>query len=148
MVSEPTAPVHREEAGLPPASYSETANALFNAPTNGIAPEQYTGQGEDDAPRSPVRKSHKKTNSSRANGHARDKDGSSSQLMVERFQDRDGEHLTTIRQYRPSGRSEAQVRRSDELVSGRRVGTKWERSQYAEKSFIHPSSTILIDIFI
>lgn len=51
-----------------------------------------------------------------------------SQLMVEKFQDRDGEHLTTIKQFHRNGQAENQ--RSDELLSGRRVGTKWERSQY------------------
>lgn len=114
-------------AGLPYNSNSDGTNDLLSEPSNGI--EQYSGQGEDDAPRSPVRKAHKKSSSVRINGHNRDKEYSSSQLMVERFQDKDGEHLTTIKQYRSPGRTETQVRRSDELVSGRRVGTKWERSQ-------------------
>ena len=123
-------PQGRAESGLPPASYFQAANELFDAPTNGVAPKQYTGQGEADAPRSPVRKPHKKTSSLRMNGHTMEPEGSNSQLIVEKFQDRDGEHLTTIKQYRPHSRGETQIRRSDELVSGRRVGTKWERSQY------------------
>ena len=131
MGPEPRASIQHNQSDLPPSSIAETVNELYNAPTNGVAPEQYSGEGEDDAPRSPVRKPHKKTGSLRMNGHKRDKEGSSSQLMIEKFQDRDGEHLTTIRQYRPFGRTETKVRRSDELVSGRRVGTKWERSQYA-----------------
>ena len=131
MTPESRGPIPHNESGLPPTSIAETASELYNAPTNSITPEQYSGEGEDDAPRSPVRKPHKKTGSLRMNGHKRDKEGSSSQLMIEKFQDSDGEHLTTIRQYRPFGRTETQVRRSDELVSGRRVGTKWERSQYA-----------------
>ena len=114
-------------AGLPYNSNSDGTTDLLSEPSNGV--EQYSGQGEDDAPRSPVRKAHKKTSSVRINGHSRDKEDSSSQLMVEKFQDKEGEHLTTIKQYRPPGRAETQVRRSDELVSGRRVGTKWERSQ-------------------
>lgn len=125
-----TGPVQHQDSNLPPSSFSGAVNELLNAPTNGIAPEQYSGQGEDDAPRSPVRKPHRKTSSVRMNGHKRDREGSGSQLIVEKFQDRDGEHLTTIKQYRPNNRAETQVRRSDELVSGRRVGTKWERSQY------------------
>ena len=131
MTPAPSGPIQHNESGLPPSSISETVNELYNAPTNNVTPEAYSGEGEDDAPRSPVRKPHKKTGSLRMNGHKRDKEGSSSQLMIERFQGSDGEHLTTIKQYRPFGRTETQVRRSDELVSGRRVGTKWERSQYA-----------------
>ena len=132
---DPTRAPIQHESALPPASVSETVDELYNAPTNNNAtPEQYSGEGEDDAPRSPVRKPHKKTGSLRMNGHKRDKGGSSSQLMIEKFQDSDGEHLTTIKQYRPFGRTETELRRSDELVSGRRVGTKWERSQYALSS--------------
>ena len=122
-------PPQPPEPELPPESVTGAVRELLDAPTNGVAPEQYSGQGEDDAPRSPVRKPHKKSSSLRMNGHSRDKDGSASQLIVEKFQDKDGEHLTTIRQYRPRGEAETEVRRSDELVSGRRVGTKWERSQ-------------------
>ena len=134
MSPDPTGPIQPNEPGLPPASMSTTVDEVYNAgaPTNSaVTPEHYSGEGEDDAPRSPVRKPHKKTGSLRMNGHKREKEGSSSQLMIEKFQDRDGEHLTTIKQYRPFGRTETEFRRSDELVSGRRVGTKWERSQYA-----------------
>ena len=120
--------------GFPPTSDSEKTNNVRAPPSNGL--EQYIGQGEDDAPRSPMRKPHKKSSSVRINGHSRDKEDTTSQLMVERFQDKDGEHLTTVKQYRSHGKAETQVRRSDELVSGRRVGTKWERSQYVHVDFL------------
>ena len=125
--SKPSLLGQSEANGLPPTSYSSAAQELLDAPTYGVAPEQYTGQGEDDLPRSPVRKVHKKTSSSRMNGHAKNKEVSMSQLMVEKFQDKDGEHLTTIKQFHRNGHPQNQ--RSDELLSGRRVGTKWERSQ-------------------
>ncbi|KAG7007117.1 rRNA-processing protein FCF1 [Physcia stellaris] len=125
---DPARPVQQQDSNLPPSSITEAVNELLDAPTNGVAPEQYSGQGEDDAPRSPVRKPHRKTSSIRINGHRRDREGSGSQLMVEKFQDRDGEHLTTIKRHRSHDRAETHLRRRDELVSGRRVGTKWERS--------------------
>jgi len=115
-----------EAYDLPTSSYSSAVQELLDAPENGAAPEQYTGQGE--LPRSPARKIVKKGSSSRINGHGRNKEGSMSQSMVEKTQDRDGEHLTTIKQFHRNGQAENQ--RSDELLSGRRVGTKWERSQY------------------
>lgn len=147
---EPRGPIQHNQSELPPTSISETTNELYNAPANSVTPEQYSGEGEDDAPRSPVRKLHKKTGSLRMNGHKRDREGSSSQLMIEKFQDRDGEHLTTIKQYRPFGGTETQTRRSDELVSGRRVGTKWERSQYAHCCYqLYPNClTLLIHLLI
>lgn len=119
---------------VPSIPNSEVTNHLGDTASNGL--EQYIGQGEDDAPRSPVRKAHKKSNSVRINGSSRDGGHTTSQLMVEKFQDKDGEHLTTIKQYRPHGKAETKVRRSDELVSGRRVGTKWERSQYVQVNYI------------
>lgn len=126
--SQPSLHSQTEADDFLPTSYSSAIQEILDAPTNGVAPEQYTGQGEDDLPRSPVRKVVKKGSSSRINGHTRSQEGSMSQLMVEKFQDRDGEHLTTIKQYHLNGHP--QNRRSDELLSGRRVGTKWERSQY------------------
>lgn len=145
MNPDPVRPVQHQDSNLPPSSISGAVDELLDAPTNGVAPEQYSGQGEDDAPRSPVRKPHRKTSSIRMNGHRRDREGSSSQLMVEKFQDRDGEHLTTIKRHRSHDRAETHVRRSDELVSGRRVGTKWERSQYVRT--MNRFWTMSIDLF-
>lgn len=114
-----------------PATHSSASQELWDVIPNGRAPEQYTGQGEDDLPRTPVRKIVKKSSTSHINGHARSQEGSISQLMVEKFQDKDGEHLTAIKQSRQNGRS--QHERSDELLSGRKVGTKWEKSQYDDE---------------
>ena len=144
MNPDPARTVQHPDSNLPPSSISGAVSELLDAPTNGVAPEQYSGQGEDDAPRSPVRKPHRKTSSVRMNGHKRDREGSGSQLMVEKFQDRDGEHLTTIRRHRPHDRGEPHVHRSDELVSGRRVGTKWERSQYVQ--IVNRFRTMLTDL--
>lgn len=125
MDSRPSVLRQSEAYDLPSSTNSSAVQELLDAPVYGAAPEQYTGQGE--LPRSPVRKVIKKGSSSRINGHARNKEGSMSQLMVEKFQDKDGEHLTTTKQFNRNGQSENQ--RSDELLSGRRVGTRWERSQ-------------------
>ncbi len=94
-------------------------------------PEFYSGQGEDAAPRSPRRTLHKKSGSLRTNGVSKEKkDG---QVVVERYEDKDGEHLVSIRQAwdRGKGKSTA-TRRNSELVSGRRAGAGWEQSQYGD----------------
>ncbi|KAL8830771.1 MAG: hypothetical protein Q9191_001248 [Dirinaria sp. TL-2023a] len=123
----PSVPGQQELDGSPAKTYAAAAKDVLDNPTNHVTPlEQYFGRGEDDAPRSPVRKMHKRNSSSRMNGHVHDTGESTSQLIVEKFQDKDGEHLTTVKQIRRSGQPPA--KRKDELVSGRRVGTKWERS--------------------
>ena len=121
-----------EPNDVSPPSHSNVGQEPWEEPTNGVAPEQYTGKGEDDLPRSPVRKVIKKSSSSRMNGHTRNSEGSLSSLVVEKFQDRDGEHLTTIKQFHRNGQQQNQ--RSDELLSGRRVGTKWERYKCDEQA--------------
>lgn len=90
-------------------------------------PEQYIGQGEDNLPRTPKKKSHKKGLSRLIGDHTLEplarKETSS--LVIEEFQDKDGEHLTTLR-------------RNDtiELVSGRKAGAGWERSKYGAINFL------------
>lgn len=125
----PPIPEHTEVDSLPAKLYAEAAKEILDTPVNGDSPEQYIGQGESDGLRSPVRRG----NPRRLNGHTRDAEGSVSQLMVEKFQDKDGEHLTTVKAFQRDGPSQAL--RRDELVSGRRVGTKWERSQYELESY-------------
>ena len=128
-------PGQLELDGPPTKTYAAAAKELLDTSMDDAAPlEQYSGRGEDDAPRSPVRKMHKRNSSSRMNGHVNGKAESMSQLIVEKFQDKDGEHLTTVKQIQRNGKPQAQ--RRDELVSGRRVGTKWERSQYARSFYI------------
>ena len=78
---------------------------------------QYSGKGEDDTPRSPRRKVHKKSGSVQLNGHSKPKEHEASDLVVEDLKDRNGEHLTSLR------------RADTELVSGRRAGAGWEKSQ-------------------
>lgn len=98
---------------------------------------QLSGKGEDDTPRSPKKKIHRKSRSVQLNGDARPKAQNasdliedqqnahsqpnvqnSSDLVEEDFKDRNGDHLTTLR------------RADTELVSGRRAGAGWEISQW------------------
>ena len=117
---EPSLPAEREKNELPPKSYVDAAeenlSQLSKNTTNHAA--QYTGQGEDDAPRSPRKKTHKKGGSGRMNGHQPPQRKNTFTLEVEEFEDKDGEHLTTLK-------------RNDtiELVSGRQAGAGWEKSK-------------------
>ncbi|MCJ1281978.1 diacylglycerol O-acyltransferase 1 [Xylographa opegraphella] len=132
--AESSQPQEREAQHLPPKTYVDAAMENLNGDSEkeNSAPSQYIGQGEDDAPRSPARKPHKRNGSLRVNG-LRNKTSSQS-LLVEKFQDRDGEHLTSINPLdsedggqqihkSPSRRTEG-----GELVSGRRAGAGWEKS--------------------
>ncbi|MCJ1397111.1 diacylglycerol O-acyltransferase 1 [Xylographa trunciseda] len=132
--AEPSQPEVREEQHLPPKTYVEAAveNVNGGSEKENTAPSQYIGQGEDDAPRSPLRKPHKRNGSLRVNG-LRSKTSAQS-LLVEKFQDKDGEHLTSINPL-DSEDSGQQTQKSPsrrtgggELVSGRRAGAGWERS--------------------
>ena len=88
------------------------------------APELYAGQGEDATARSPSRKIHKKSASSRTNGSW--KDGKGPSVFVERYEDKDGEHLVSVRQALDG---QKRTRRNSVLLSGRRAGAGWEQSQ-------------------
>ena len=130
----------RQDSFLPP----RTNGDIIEKSSNGHArkevniPEQYVGQGEDNAPRSPVRKPHKRNGSIRAIGAKKEKDDHS--LVVERFQDTEGEKLTSItttsiyeegvrlgeKEKKPSMKHNER----HELVSGRRAGAGWQRSGY------------------
>lgn len=97
---------------------------------------QLSGRGEDDTPRSPKKKIHKKSRSAQLNGDAKPEmqntsdlggeqlDGHSTpeaqnspDVVEEELMDRNGNHLTSLR------------RADTELVSGRRAGAGWEKSQ-------------------
>lgn len=114
--AESSLPQERQNQDL---TQKSDADAAEQSPQT--APEQYIGQGEDNLPRTPKKKSHHKRGLSRLIGDhnleplARKE---TSSLVIEEFQDKDGEHLTTLR-------------RNDtiELVSGRKAGAGWERSQ-------------------
>ena len=90
----PSMPRQLELNGSLAKSYAAAAKERPGTSENDVAPEQYSGQGEDDTPRKPVHKMHKRSSSLRMNG-------------------------------------QSQAQRREELVSGRRVGIRWERSQYA-----------------
>ena len=120
---EPSMPAEREALHLPPKTYVDaTEENLDMHQSNGQhTPELYAGQGEDEAPRTPVRGMHKNTSSVRLNGGAKGK--KISEVVVERYQDKDGERLVSLRGDR------AQPRRTNsELVSGKKAGERWAQS--------------------
>jgi len=127
---EPSLPAEREEQYLPPKSYVDATeeNLTNGSKSDQLTPGVYAGQGEDFAPRSPRRNMHKKSGSLRVNGHAKDKKGAG--VVIEKYQDRDGEHLVSLR---PGWNSEWQKQRTNsELLSGRKAGARWEQSQYVD----------------
>ena len=89
----------------------------------------YSGQGIDNALRSPVRNLHKKSKSKNMNGHL--KESTRSSVIVERYQDKEGEHLVSFGPEEIDHRdtSRALRRRNSELLSGRRAGARWEQSK-------------------
>ena len=130
---EPSLTAGQQQQHLLPKSYIDAAQQdLIELQNNArSAPELYSGQGEDAAPRSPRRSPHKKSGSLRANGLPKaNKDG---QVVVERYEDKDGEHLVSIRQAWDRGKgTPTTTRRNSELVSGRKAGARWEQSQYGD----------------
>ena len=131
LKQEPTLPVGRKQQHLAPQSHADAAedNVDIFRQSGRSPPELYSGQGEDATPRSPRRSLHKKSGSLRTNGVVKEKkDG---QIIVERFEDKDGEHLVSIKQEwdRAKGKP-IMARRNSELVSGRKAGAGWEQSQY------------------
>lgn len=136
LKQEPSLPAERQQHHLTPESYADAAEIdgdtlLYNGRA---PPELYSGQGEDAAPRSPRRNLHKKSGSLRTNGASKEK--KDSQIVVERYEDKDGEHLVSIRQAwdRRKGKSTVAGQNS-ELVSGRKAGAGWEQSQYGDLHF-------------
>ncbi len=98
-------------------------------------PALYTGVGKDDAPRSPVRKPHKKNGSPKVNGVKHETEARS--LVYEKHQDADGEHLTSVEpsagfevasRRNGNGNSRSERTEREELVSGRQAGAGWQRS--------------------
>ena len=121
----------RQEHHLPPKSYADAVveNMSPDANQDNTFQALYAGQGEDDAPRKPQRNMHKKTGSLRVNGFS--KDNKEPHVVVERFEDKDGEHLVSITPGWDSKRGKPSVaRRNSELVSGRKAGARWEKSRY------------------
>ncbi len=119
-------PVKTESLRIPELRGNLSSDSSLNASdwslrrrlkTRDHALTQYTGKGEDDSPRSPMKKAHKKSGSVQLNGRAQPKEQHASDLVVEDLKDRNGVHLTTLR------------RADTELVSGRRAGAGWEMSR-------------------
>ncbi len=99
---------------------------------NGIeeTPTQFVGNGEAHTQRSPPLSSprHKKSGSLGVNGTS--KEQKPPKLIVQDFPDRTGQRLTSLLfddKPRPQ-------RSQTELVSGRRAGASWDRSQYVQPS--------------
>lgn len=120
--------VQKQQRLSPKSHIDATEQDSFNLANNArSAPELYSGQGEDAAPRSPRRSPHKKSGSLRTNGLSKENKGG--QVVIERYEDKDGEHLVSIRQAWDRGKGKpTTTRRNSELVSGRRAGARWEQS--------------------
>ena len=133
--AEPSQLEERIAHHLQPKSYVEAAEENLNGSHNETneTPSQYVGQGEDDAPRSPLRKPHKKSSSLRINGL--NHKTSNQSILVENYQDKDGQPLTSVKpkdfeenvQLSAKGRAHEGQPQHSELVSGRRAGANWER---------------------
>lgn len=127
---EPLQPVGQEQQQLPIKSYADTAaKEPDTAQVIGqIQPTQFIGKGEAEKQRSPPfsQPGHRKSGSLKLNGTQ--KQSRPQNPVVEDFKDRDGDRLTSPKL---TFDSEPKRQRSQtELVSGRRAGAKWERSQY------------------
>ena len=134
--SEPSLPAERQHQHLPPKSYADAAEEnLDTLPRHDQesqeSQELYAGKGEDEAPRTPRRNMHKKSGSMRVNGHTKESKGPN--VVIERFEEKDGQHLVSIQPGWDSKKGKSLVeRRNSELVSGRKAGARWEQSRYGE----------------
>ena len=130
---EPSLPAERQQKHLPPKSYVDAAaeNLDTLSKQDQHSQELYAGQGEDEAPRTPRRNMHKKSGSLRVNGHT--KESKDPHVVIERFEEKDGEHLVSIPPGWDRKRGKPLVaRRNSELVSGRKAGARWEQSRYGD----------------
>jgi 2-acylglycerol O-acyltransferase 2 len=131
---EPSQPEERKQQGLAPKTYVE-ATEQFPGSESEQETGQYIGQGEDETVRSPARKTQKRNGSIKINGIQYKR--SDTHLLVEDFQDKSGEKLTSTKPYdfakalelaesekKPTPRH----KKEDSLVSGRKAGAGWERS--------------------
>lgn len=133
--SEPLQPLEREQQLLPLDSTVQ-ATAKATDKSNGLedTPTQFVGKGEADTQRSPPFSSprHKKSGSLRLNGASKEQKAPGS--LVEDICDKDGERLTSLAwDDKPKPQ-----RTQTELVSGRRAGASWDRSQYVDSTQLHP----------
>jgi len=126
-----------KEGYLPPKPNADPIEQLITGDVKigNTSPIEYVGSGEDDAPRSPMRKAHSRNGSLRANGVKGEKTNQS--LVREKYQDKDGEHLigvalenSVLGSLKLDDKEMSRARKdgSHELVSGRRAGAGWEQS--------------------
>ncbi len=131
MNPNPLLPTVGKQQHLPAKSYLEAGEENLDPHSDPhswrdqVTPELYAGEGEDATLRSPRRNIHKKSSSLRVNGFLKDNKGPS--VMVEKYEDKDGEHLVSISNSLDGKKSK--TRRNSELVSGRKAGAGWEQSQ-------------------
>ena len=126
--SEPSLAAGCEQQHVTPTSYLAAAEQTLTPQSKQEQPlpELYAGQGKDAALRSPRKNMHKKSGSLRVNGFSNHTKGTA--VVIERYEDKDGEHLVSIKNAWDGERS--MRRRNSELVSGRRAGAGWEKSGY------------------
>ena len=136
---EERASLHSHTNGLDGVKDINTESVLMNGSIRPSIPqepdkEQYEGSGQDNTPRSPIRKAHKRNLSSKSNGSKKaKKDERSNSQMYEQYKDGDGELLTSMK---PSDNYEKELRqdkkeakKKDQLVPGRMAGAGWQRSR-------------------
>lgn len=135
--------VDSEVKTLTSASIQSNGQGSDDAPRSSgqTTPTQYVGSGKDDAPRSPNPKSYRKPKSNgtlRTSGYK--KEEQQPNLVEEKYKDRHGESLTSIKpatDYETALMQDEKelpvVKRNENeaLVSGRQAGAGWERSGYA-----------------
>lgn len=131
-------------------------HAIANGGVNGArTPETFAGVGEDETPRSPIRRAHKRTSSKSLNGNIDKNDASKLQpngnkepgeLVYENVYNKSGDNLASIQpssdyyaalkqredkppaSQPPPRQLASHERTNSELVSGRRAGAGWSRS--------------------
>ena len=84
-------------------------------------------------PLNPTPGKQQNPNSSQTNGSAAQQTASS-EVVVERYRDKDGEHLVSFRPQwdNKTNKPLAVKRRNSELLSGRKAGARWDRRQAAK----------------
>ena len=132
----------------PDKSYADAAAENTNNDTKqeiiASGADEYSGQGMDESPRTPiVRRTHKRAGSRSSHSSTGKKrepseDDAPPKLMYEQFANKDGKHLTSLKPdenleqvMRIDEKKEPEHKQAlsrDELVSGRRAGAGWEKS--------------------
>ena len=132
-------PADHRDFQQPVNSYADVAaNGTGDSfPDEKGAAEVYSGHGEDVTTTSPQRNAHTRPKPAQMNGSA--KDDQNTKIVVERYVDREGEHLVSLGTIDDDeGKKQLAIRRRDsELLSGRRAGARWDRRGYAIHSFTH-----------